>query len=182
MSARIWSALRGLLFVAVLSVGGHPQVALAQSVDVGVDRQAAAAQSRASSEHSGAQSLRAAIEAAPDPIAVQFPPAPIAPAREPRRPAMLAPLYGSFIGLQALDIHSTRIGISSGRAREGNPVMRGFAGNSAGLIAVKAAATAGVIYGTEKLWKRNRVAAIVAMVALNSATAVVVGRNYRITH
>jgi hypothetical protein len=39
------------------------------------------------------------------------------------------------------------------------------------LIAVKVASTAGVFYTTERLWKNNRVAAVVFMVGANSAMA-----------
>ncbi|HSC28714.1 MAG TPA: DUF5658 family protein [Vicinamibacterales bacterium] len=97
---------------------------------------------------------------------------------QPRRPSSLVPLYVSFAALQALDVHSTRRAIERGGV-EANPVMKGLAGNSAGLLAVKAAGTAGVIYVSEKMWKKNRTAAVIFMVAANSAMTWVVQHNYR---
>jgi len=98
-------------------------------------------------------------------------------ARE-RRPDALVPLYVSFSALQVLDIHSTTRAIDRG-AIEANPVVRGVVGNQAGLVALKAAGTAGLIYASEKMWKRNRTASIIFMVAANSAMAWVVQNNYR---
>jgi uncharacterized protein DUF5658 len=98
-------------------------------------------------------------------------------ARE-RRPDALVPLYVSFSALQVLDIHSTTRAIDRG-AVEANPVVRGVVGNQAGLVALKAAGTAGLIYASEKMWKRNRTASIIFMVAANSAMAWVVQNNYR---
>jgi hypothetical protein len=95
-----------------------------------------------------------------------------------RRPDSLVPLYASFCTLQVLDTHSTWRAIDHG-AVEANPVLRGVVGNQAGLIALKAAGTAGVIYASEKMWKRNRTASIVFMIAANSAMAWVVQNNYR---
>jgi hypothetical protein len=97
----------------------------------------------------------------------------------PTRPALLVPLYSSYIALQGLDIHSTLTTVGSGRAREANPLLREVAHSSSGLIALKAASTMGVIWGTEKLWKKNRVAAVLLMVGVNSAMTYAVARNYR---
>lgn len=95
-----------------------------------------------------------------------------------RRPDSLIPLYVSFGALQALDIHSTWRAIDQG-AVEANPVLKGVVGNQVGLVALKAAGTAGLIYASEKIWKKNRTASIVFMVAANSAMAWVVQNNYR---
>jgi hypothetical protein len=95
-----------------------------------------------------------------------------------RRPAPLLPLYASFAVLQALDAHSTWRAIDRG-AVESNPLLRGIAANEVGLIALKAAGTAGVIFATERLWTRNRVAALALMIATNSAMTWVVQHNYR---
>jgi hypothetical protein len=100
-----------------------------------------------------------------------------AAAARPRRPEALLPLYLSFGALQVLDVHST-IGALDRGAVEVNPLMRPFAGN-AGLVAVKAAGTVGVLYTTEHLWKKNPTAAVLFMVAANSALAFVVQNNYR---
>lgn len=94
----------------------------------------------------------------------------------PKRPAALSALYGTYGALQALDIVSTRRAIASG-ARESNPLMNG--GHVGTMIAVKAAAGASTIYFTEKLWKKNRIGAVIVMAALNGATAAIVARNHR---
>jgi hypothetical protein len=105
-----------------------------------------------------------------------FEAAPIAPRL--RRPTALLPLYLSFSALQVLDIHST-VGALDRGAVEANPLMRSMVGSEVGLIAVKAAGTVGVVYAGEQLWKKNKTAAIVFMVASNSAMAWVVQHNYR---
>jgi hypothetical protein len=94
------------------------------------------------------------------------------------RPAALVPLYASFATLQALDYASTMRALAGGAATEANPVMRSIVGNRAAFIAVKAGATAGVILAGEKMWKRNRVAAVVFVAAVNGAVAAIVARNY----
>jgi hypothetical protein len=95
-----------------------------------------------------------------------------------RRPGALVPLYVSFATLQILDTHSTSRALDRG-AVEANPAMRGFAGNQIAMLAVKAAGTSGVIYASEKMWKKNKAAAVIFMMAANSAMAWVVQNNYR---
>ena len=94
------------------------------------------------------------------------------------RPAPLVPLYITFVGLQALDVHSTFSALNSG-AREANPMIRSALGNPAGLFLLKAGTAAGVVLITEKLWRRNRGAAVITMIALNSAYATIAAHNYR---
>ena len=93
------------------------------------------------------------------------------------RPASLMPLYVSFASLQVLDIHSTTRALSRG-AVETNPMMKGIAGNAFALSAVKVAGSAGLIYAAEKMWKKNRKAAVIFMVAANAGMAFVVQHNY----
>jgi hypothetical protein len=95
-----------------------------------------------------------------------------------RRPGALVPLYVSFAALQVLDLHSTAGALDRG-AVEANPIVRPFASNQFGMVAVKAAGTAGVILASEQMWKKNKVAAVVFMVASNSAMTWVVQHNYR---
>jgi hypothetical protein len=57
--------------------------------------------------------------------------------------------------------------------------MRPLSGNPAATIAVKAAASAGAIYLSERLWKKNRAAAVIAMIAANGLTGYVVSHNLR---
>jgi hypothetical protein len=95
------------------------------------------------------------------------------------RPGSLLPLYVSYSALQALDAHSTFHGLSRG-ARESNPLMGGVSDSPAAFVAMKAGATAGTIYLTEKLWKRNRKAAIATMIGANIAYGFVVSHNYAV--
>lgn len=107
---------------------------------------------------------------------------PVRPARTPEaggRPRALLPLYGSLVALQGLDIHSTRRALRSGSAREANPAMRPIVNNGAAFVAVKAGATAGVIWASERLWKKNRKAAVIFAGVVNVAMAAIVANNYR---
>jgi Domain of unknown function (DUF5658) len=133
----------------------------------------------ASAQEPAPASLR---EAAQSPVVPTLAPAEIKVAglglpSQPR-PGALVPLYASFATLQALDVHSTSRALDQG-AVEANPMMKGLAGNPTALLAVKAAGTAGVIFASEKMWKKNRAAAVFFMVAGNSAVAWVVQNNYR---
>lgn len=94
------------------------------------------------------------------------------------RPAALVPLYLTFGGLQVLDAHSTLTAVGGG-ARETNPLVRQAFGNTAGMIALKSGAAVGVVLLTEKLWPRNRTAAVLSMIAINSAYATIAAHNYR---
>jgi len=96
----------------------------------------------------------------------------------PRRPSLLVPLYLSFAALQVADVASTGRALDAG-GQEANPLVSGFADSSAKMLVVKAGATAGTIYLTERLWKKNRPAAVVLMVALNGAYGAIVAHNYR---
>lgn len=87
-------------------------------------------------------------------------------------------LYASFAALQALDMHSTHRALAQG-GREANPIVASV-GSPMLMIGLKAGATTGIIFLSEKLRKRNRVAAMLVMVALNSTYAVVVSNNYAI--
>lgn len=97
--------------------------------------------------------------------------------RAAARPAALVPLYLSFTALQALDAHSTLTAVGNG-ARETNPVVRSTMTMPAGMVALKAGTAVGVVFLTEKLWKRNRTAAVLTMIALNSAYATIAAHNY----
>jgi ABC-type uncharacterized transport system permease subunit len=95
------------------------------------------------------------------------------------RPALLMPLYLSFAALQVLDITSTQHALAGGGV-EANPMMGGVAGSPVAMTAVKLGAAAGIIVLSEKVRKRNPVAAVVMMVGMNSAYAMVVSHNYSV--
>lgn len=96
----------------------------------------------------------------------------------PKRPVMLSTLYVSFAAMQAWDVYSTTAALKAG-AREANPAAAPFAGNPASLIGLKAVSTASSIYFAERMWKKNRVKAIVVLAAINGATAAVSMHNMR---
>jgi hypothetical protein len=93
-----------------------------------------------------------------------------------RRPAALPGLYASFAALQLFDAYSTQRAISGG-ATEANPVMKNVVGNRAAFWSVKVAATVAPMMAAERLWKRNKVAAIAVMAASNGVMAAVAAHN-----
>lgn len=94
------------------------------------------------------------------------------------RPAALVPLYVSFAGLQALDVHATLAAVQNG-GREANPVVRSTLDSPVEMLLLKSGAAAGVVLISEKLWRRNRTAAVITMIALNSAYLTIAANNYR---
>lgn len=91
----------------------------------------------------------------------------------------LPALYVTLGVVQGADLYTTSKALQSG-AREANPIM-GLMNTPAKAIALKAVTTAGIIYLTEKLWKKNRVAAVVLLAAVNGFTASVAVHNSRVT-
>jgi hypothetical protein len=92
---------------------------------------------------------------------------------------LMSSLYVSTAVMQGLDVHSTMMALDRGGA-EANPLMKGLTGNKAAFIAFKAGITATTIYAAHQTSKKNRVAAIVTLVAINSAYAMIVSHNYRV--
>jgi hypothetical protein len=124
-------------------------------------------------------------EQAPAPRVPGLPQIPLAPV-VPHLPkagskGLLNSLYVTTVAMQALDIHSTLQAMSSG-AVEGNPIMSKVAGNPGAFIATKAAVAAVSVWAAHKMSKRNKAAAVVTLVAVNSAYAMIVGNNYRLAH
>jgi hypothetical protein len=102
----------------------------------------------------------------------------VAPPRDGRS-ALLSSLLVSTVVMQALDVHSTYSALGRGAA-EANPVMAGLAGNKAAFVATKAAVATATVLAARHVGKRNKVAAIATLVAINSAYAFVVDHNYRV--
>lgn len=94
------------------------------------------------------------------------------------RPAILPALYVTLGAMQAWDVYSTRAALSAG-AREANPTATPFSGSAGSLLGLKAATTASTIFFAERMWKKNKVGAIVMLVAINGATAAVSMHNMR---
>lgn len=91
----------------------------------------------------------------------------------------MMPLYVWTAAMQVLDIHSTYAALDRG-AVEVNPLMSGMSRNKAAFVAMKAGVAASTIFATRNMAKRNKIAAIVTSVAINSAYALVVSHNYRV--
>lgn len=113
--------------------------------------------------------------------AEQFPMPPMRPI-VPQRPktgggTLLNSLYASTAMMQALDLHSTLKAFGAG-ATEGNPLMSGVTKNTAAFALTKAAVAAVTILATRKIAKKHKIAAVLTLVAVNSAYAMVVSRNY----
>jgi hypothetical protein len=108
-------------------------------------------------------------------------PAPVNPI-QPRRTgstALLNSLYVSTAAMQALDVHSTLAAFRAGAA-EANPLMADIAKHRGPFVAVKAAVAASTILAARQIAKRNKVAAVMTMVAVNGAYAMVVRHNYKV--
>lgn len=127
----------------------------------------------------------AAAEADAGAAAVSLDPAVVQPAAamtasnaRVRRPAIMPVLYASYGAAQAWDLCSTSAALRNG-AREVNPVMAPLAGSPVRMAVVKAAATAGTIFFVERLWRQNRVAAVVLMTVINGATTAIAANNVR---
>lgn len=103
----------------------------------------------------------------------------IAPRRSEPSSGGLWALYTATVAMQALDYHSTMNGLRGG-AVEANPLMKSVTRNSTGFLAVKAAVATGTILAARTIAKRNKVAAYVMLIAVNSAYAYVAMHNYKV--
>ena len=88
-------------------------------------------------------------------------------------------LYASTAAMQALDVHSSLTGFKSG-AVEANPIMKGITKSPGAFVAVKAAVATGTILAARQIAKRNKLAAAVMLVAVNSVYAFVAVHNYKV--
>jgi len=91
-------------------------------------------------------------------------------------PALLRTLYYSYGALQAADALTTLVSLGRG-ARELNPLVKGAAGNPAGIFAVKGAAVAATILTVERLRKTHPAAVTVSLIAINATLAMVAVNN-----
>jgi len=102
------------------------------------------------------------------------------PSPRVKRPAVLPPLYLSFVALQTYDGYATLRGVGRGAA-EANPLMGGLASRPTAFWAVKAASTGAALFAAEQLWRHHhRGNAILTMVAANAAMSAIAARNARI--
>lgn len=94
---------------------------------------------------------------------------------------LLSSLYATTALMQALDVHSTFSALSHG-AVEANPMMKGVTSNKAAFIATKAAVAAATIMAARHVAKKNKVAAIVTLIGINSAYAMIANHNYKVAN
>jgi hypothetical protein len=110
----------------------------------------------------------------------QFP-APVQPVAFRRgSSALLNSLYASTAVMQALDMHSTLQAFKAG-AVEANPLMKDITRNRGAFVAVKAAVAASTMLAARQIAKRSKIGAVVTMVAVNSAYAMIVSHNYKLS-
>lgn len=93
-----------------------------------------------------------------------------------RRPGALVPLYLSLAALQGADAATTVLAVRAG-GREMNPVVEPIAGNWGAMLAVKSFSAGITIVAAERLWKKNRAAAIATMAGINALYGYLVARN-----
>jgi len=90
-------------------------------------------------------------------------------------------VYASTALMHVLDIDSTFKAMKRG-AVESNPLMKGVVKNRAAVIATTAAIATASIYATSRIAKNNKLHAIIASTAINSAYLMIVKNNYRIAN
>lgn len=99
--------------------------------------------------------------------------------RRPGPSTLMNSLYISTAAMQALDVHSTLKALNAGGV-EGNPLMSSVTGNKAAFIALKAGVAFSTVMAARHMSKRNKVAAALTLVAINSAYAMIVNHNYKV--
>jgi len=93
----------------------------------------------------------------------------------------MAAVYASTALMHVLDVDSTLKALKRG-AIEANPLMKGVVKNRGMFIATKAAIATASIYATSRMAKNNKVHAIIASAAINSAYLMIVKNNYKIAN
>lgn len=96
-----------------------------------------------------------------------------------KRPSWFRPIHMLSATVQGLDAHSTFEALK-GRGVESNPLVKHMTSNKVAFLAVKAGVAAAVIYATDRMSKRHRVAAVVTAAVVNSAYVAIAASNYRI--
>ena len=117
--------------------------------------------------------------ASPVRAAEQLPPSLVLPQASTHPSALMTSLYASTFAMQALDVHSTLTAFDAG-AVEANPLMTGVTKNRWAFVALKAGVATSTVLAARHMAKRNKVAAIATLIAVNSAYAMIVQHNYRV--
>lgn len=150
-------------------------VALAVALIPGAAR-VAHAQERASLDVSAAVSnaITPSVIAASD-VPVQA----FRPLGAPKRSSLMTALYASTFTMQALDVHSTLKAFGAG-AVEANPLMTDVTKNKIAFVALKAGIATSTVLAAHNMARTNKIAAVMTLVAINSAYAMIVDHNYRV--
>lgn len=116
----------------------------------------------------------------PAAIAASDVPAPaFRPVRAQKRSSLMSALYASTFTMQALDVHSTLKAFGAG-AVEANPLMTDVTKNKLAFVALKAGIATSTVMAAHNMARTNKVAAVMTLVAINSAYAMIVDHNYRV--
>ena len=99
--------------------------------------------------------------------------------RSPVGSVVMHALYGTAVVVHGLDAHSTLEALDAG-AIEVNPVLRPLTRHRASFIAFKTGVAAGTIYAAHHMAKRNKVAAALTLLAVNTVYAAIAANNYRV--
>ncbi len=99
--------------------------------------------------------------------------------RQPGPSPVMLSLYASTAIMQALDVHSTLTALGNG-AVEANPLLSGVTGRKAAFIALKAGVAFSTVMAAHNMARHNKVAAIVSLVAIDSAYAMIISHNYKV--
>jgi len=97
----------------------------------------------------------------------------------PRGSALMTSLYATTVLVQGLDAHSTLKAISVG-ATERNPLMHALTSSPPAFVALKAGAAVGLVFAGRRLARHNKVHAAIALIAIDSAYALIAMHNYKV--
>lgn len=93
--------------------------------------------------------------------------------------SLMSALYASTFTMQALDVHSTLRAFGAG-AVEANPLMTDVTKNKIAFMALKAGIATSTVLAAHNMARRNKLAAVMTLVAINSAYAMIIDHNYRV--
>jgi hypothetical protein len=125
--------------------------------------------------------LLESLEGLEMPLPEQLPPPVVQPFRRINNPdsTLLTSLYVATGLTQALDIHSTLKALDRGGV-ESNPLLAPLTKNRMVFVAVKAAVAAGSIMAARRLAKKNKLAAIATLLAINVGYGLIAHHNYKV--
>jgi len=90
---------------------------------------------------------------------------------------LMTSLFVTTAVTQGLDAHSTFRALDAG-AVEANPLLKPLVHHRGAFVALKVGIAAGLVYAGHQLYKKNKVAGALALVAVNVAYGLIALRNY----